>query len=91
MTFDKLTLAVPAHWICPIAYGDTTGLDDKEDTAFNKWIDDMYREFGPITLGEVSETTHFARYHDAAEYGVLACDCHDVTFVFNRIPCHDDM
>ena len=89
MTFDTLTLAVPAHWLCPIAYGDTTGLDDEEDTAFNRWITDMIREFGPITLGDVSPSPHFARYHDAADYGVLACDCLDVTFMFPETSCHD--
>jgi hypothetical protein len=81
MTFDTLTLAVPAHWLCPIAYGDTTGLDDAEDRAFNRWLADIVREFGPITVGDVSDEPHFARYHDAAEYGVLACDCLDVTFM----------
>ena len=81
MTFDTLTLAVPAHWIVPIAYGDVSGLDDTEHAAFDKWTDDMEREFGAFSMGDVSETPSFARYHDAAEYGVLACDCHDVTFV----------
>ena len=41
----------------------------------------MEREFGAFSMGDVSETPSFARYHDAAEYGVLACDCHDVTFI----------
>ena len=89
MTFDKLTLAVPSHWLCPIAYGDTTALDDAETTAFARWIDDMTREFGPIMLGNVSDDPYFARYHDAAEYGVLACDCVDVTFMFRPTECLD--
>ena len=81
MAFDTLELTIPSHWICPIAYGDTTGLDDAEERAFGRWLDDHIREFGPITLGDVAEESHFARYHDAAEYGVLACDCLDVTFM----------
>jgi len=84
MTFDTLTLAVPAHWLCPIAYGDTTGLDDAEDRAFNRWLADIVRDVGHGSmpaLGDVSDEPHFARYHDAAEYGVLACDCLDVTFM----------
>ena len=90
MTFDTLTLAVPAHWLCPIAYGDTTGLDDAEVTAFERWMDDMTREFGQITLGDISPCEHFARYHDAAEYGVLACDCVDVTFMFSPGALHHE-
>jgi hypothetical protein len=31
---------------------------------------------------DISEEAHFARYHDAAEYGVLACMCHDVVLMF---------
>ena len=87
MTFDTLTLAVPAHWLCPIAYGDTDNLDPRETRAFNRWLNDMTREFGPITLGDVSDEPHFARYHDAAEYGVLACRCLDVTFMFAPAEC----
>jgi hypothetical protein len=22
--FEKITLSLPAHWICPVLYGDTT-------------------------------------------------------------------
>jgi hypothetical protein len=29
-------------------------------------------------IGTIKDETYFARYHDAAEYGVLACDCYDV-------------
>jgi hypothetical protein len=29
-------------------------------------------------VGTIKDETYFARYHDAAEYGVLACDCYDV-------------
>ena len=85
MTFDTLTLAVPAHWLCPIAYGDTNDLDPRESRAFNRWLADIVRDVGHGTmpaLGDVSDEPHFARYHDAAEYGVLACDCLDVTFMF---------
>lgn len=81
-TFDTLTLALPAHWLVPLAYGDMTGLDDAEDAAFGRWATDMLHEFGPITLGDINPDPYFARYHDAAEYGVLACDCHDVTLCF---------
>jgi hypothetical protein len=87
MTFDTLELTIPSHWLCPIAYGDTTGLDDAEECAFDRWYVDHVREFGPITLGDVSDDPYFARYHDAAEYGVLACDCLDVTFMFAAAEC----
>jgi hypothetical protein len=57
------------------------GLDDKEDRAFNRWLADTIENIGhgqvPL-IGTIKDETYFARYHDAAEYGVLACDCYDV-------------
>ena len=80
-SFEKITLSLPAHWICPVLYGDTTGLDDREERAFNRWLDDTITNIGhgqlPL-IGTIKDETYFARYHDAAEYGVLACDCYDV-------------
>jgi hypothetical protein len=32
-------------------------------------------------IGRIKDQTYFARYHDAAEYGVLACDCYDIEFL----------
>ena len=79
--FESLTLSLPAHWICPVLYGDTTGLDDKEERAFDRWLADTIENIGhghvPL-IGTIKDETYFARYHDAAEYGVLACDCYDV-------------
>lgn len=79
--FTPLTLSLPAHWLAPILYGDTSGLDDAEDRAFGRWLLDHMREFGPSHIGTIKDDPYFARYHDAAEYGVLACDCYDVEFL----------
>lgn len=81
MTFETITLPLPAHWLCPILYGDTDGLDARETRAFERWLDDTIRDVGHGTMpmvGTINDTPYFARYHDAAEYGVLACDCYDV-------------
>lgn len=80
-SFEKITLSLPAHWIVPVLYGDLSPLDDGEAKAFSKWLDDIIRDVGhgqvPL-IGTIKDETYFARYHDAAEYGVLACDCYDV-------------
>lgn len=79
--FETITLSLPAHWLCPILYGDTTGLDDAEDRAFARWLKDIVTDIGhgkmPL-VGHIKDDPYFARYHDAAEYGVLACTCYDV-------------
>jgi hypothetical protein len=79
--FETITLSLPAHWLCPILYGDTDGLDARETRAFERWLADTIRDIGHGTLpliGTINDNPYFARYHDAAEYGVLACDCYDV-------------
>lgn len=79
--FETLTLSLPAHWIAPVLYGDLSPLDEVEAAAFSRWLDDTIEELGhgkvPM-IGTIHDEAYFARYHDAAEYGVLACDCYDV-------------
>lgn len=79
--FETITLSLPAHWIAPVLYGDTDNLDDGEAHAFERWLKDTIEDVGHgklPTVGTIHDQTYFARYHDAAEYGVLACDCYDV-------------
>jgi len=79
--FESLTLSLPAHWIVPVLYGDLSPLDKAEAVAFSKWLDDTIEDVGHGTMphiGRIEDAPYFARYHDAAEYGVLACDCYDV-------------
>lgn len=83
MTFEILTFTLPAHWLVPIAYGDTSGLDDAEARAYSRWLYDTTNDLGEPILGDVTEEASFVRYHDAAEYGVLACDCHEVQLCFH--------
>ena len=79
--FESITLSLPTHWMVPVLYGDTTCLDDAEEHAFGRWLADTVENVGhgqmPL-IGTIKDETYFARYHDAAEYGVLACDCYDV-------------
>lgn len=89
--FETITLSLPAHWLCPILYGDTTGLDRQDLRAFARWLDDIVTDIGHGTMpmvGTISDYPCFARYHDAAEYGVLACDCYDVDLLVQ--PARED-
>jgi hypothetical protein len=82
--FETLTLSLPAHWIAPVLYGDLSPLDEAEAVAFDRWLQDTIEDVGhgktPL-IGRIEDAPYFARYHDAAEYGVLACDCYDVELV----------
>lgn len=85
INFDTLTLAIPSHWLPALVNGDVTSFNDAEDAAFGRWLTDTMRELGEFHVGRIDPDPHFARYHDAAEYGVLACDCHDVTLCFKPV------
>ena len=82
--FESITLSLPAHWIAPVLFGDLSPLDEAEACAFERWLKDTVEDVGhgkmPM-IGWVNDQAYFARYHDAAEYGVLACDCYDVELV----------
>lgn len=82
--WDSLTLALPAHWLPAVVNDDTTGLEDHEAAAYSRWLYDTTIDLGYPIVTEVSEEQHFARYHDAADYGVRACMCHNVTFTYRE-------
>jgi len=84
---EPLTLALPAHWLPALVNNDTTGLDDAEAAAFSRWLYDTTIEFGFPAVSDVASDSYFARYHDAAEYGVLACMCHGVELYFHEQVC----
>ena len=87
--FNSITVSLPAHWLPALINSDPSGFDTDasgaaEYAALCRWEDDTINEFGPVAycLPSPDDEPYFARYHDAAEYGVLACMCCDVTLVF---------
>ena len=74
------TLMLPTHWACPLINGDETGLEDEDTQALEAFTADMVRTYGSCHCVDVSEDTEFMRWHDAAQYGVLACDVATFTF-----------
>ena len=90
---NELKVTGPAHWASYFINGDASSFNysntpsnpdagDKERAqadAFLKWAcgtDD------PKTHGEIvdcGEDTHFKWYHNACQFGVLACDCVEYT------------
>ena len=81
---ETLTLSLPSHWLPAILYGDTTSLAPCEARAFVRWLHDTLEELGhggDVLIGKINDNRYFARYHDAAEYGVLPCMCVDVELI----------
>lgn len=81
---EVITLSLPAHWLCAVLYGDTSYFSCEEQANFFRWLRDVREDIGhgkPITIGHIKDQEYFARYHDAAEYGVLPCMCVDVDLI----------
>jgi len=79
-----LELVLPVHWASSLVNSDDSGLSDADIKAIDKFINGMVDEYGQCYCIDVSEDSDFLKYHDAMEYGVLACDC--ATFTFDITP-----
>lgn len=74
------TLMLPAHWAVALINGDESHMDDEDCAALEAFTNDMVRTYGSCHCVDVSEDTQFMRWHDAAQYGTLACDVAEFTF-----------
>jgi len=75
---DFAVYTLPAHWAPALFNGDFTGLNEDDEEQLMSVIagENLGDPVGIVgdddTNGPQSE---FSTYHDAREYGVLACDC----------------
>lgn len=73
---------LPQSWASYLINGDATSFDLYEDgqeelDVIDKYIEDL--GFGdPVSCTDEPE---FMKYHDAQNYGILACDCIWYTFL----------
>jgi len=77
-----IQLDLPRHWACALINGDADGFDPNEERAFNRFTDWMIDKHGMCLCIDVEddECGDFRRYHDATEFGALACDVATFTF-----------
>jgi hypothetical protein len=71
-----ISLDLPAFWASALINSDESGLEDEEQEQLDNWVNDN----PTLYCIDVSEETFFSKYHDAAKYGVLPCDCSEFTF-----------
>jgi hypothetical protein len=77
---NLIELELPDFWASPLINGDESGLDDMECDILDKFTDYMLDKFGSCHCVDVSPELDFKRWHDASEFGVLACDVATFTF-----------
>lgn len=77
-----LELELPRDWACALVNGDESGLEDDDQSALDMFVDWMIAKYGQCWCVNVSDDDggDFRRYHDATEFGVLACDVATFTF-----------
>jgi hypothetical protein len=77
--------SLPAHWVHPLEYGPEgyEAMDAKEIKEFERFCDVVCAETGQVFASSYSDDDgDFRRYHDATQYGVLACNVVTVTFAY---------
>lgn len=72
---------LPDFWLSSLFNGDDSGLDESDIAALDAFTDEMVRDYGQCWAIDYRDDSGFMRWHDAARYGVLACEC--VTVVFD--------
>tara|TARA_R100001443_G_C3238105_1_gene150063 strand:- start:22 stop:321 length:300 start_codon:yes stop_codon:yes gene_type:complete len=87
-TIQTYKLKLPNFWCTALINYDYSGLEEEEIQELNKfidfWQDDLIISSANIESDENAYfESHFMKYHDATNLGVLACDCCEYTFEIN--------
>lgn len=78
MTLEIIESTAPSHWASAVINGDYSGMEDSDIAQCDGWLD--WVDCGaPVSCDDAG----FMRYHDAAQFGVLASDCQ--TYVFHKM------
>ena len=66
--------ALPTFWATPLFYDDDSEFNSEDQAHLDAFCKHMSSKYLSWHCVDMSEDTEFMRYHDAAPYGVLACD-----------------
>ena len=88
ITPETCKLQLPDFWASALINGDYSGLEDQDEKELNDfieyWKEDLIINSVNIESDEIAYfESHFMKYHDATNLGVLACDCCEYTFEIN--------
>lgn len=74
MKFTEYEYTIPAHMLCAIEYGDTSGLSDQDEKALDKFLESLPKGNRVLSFGTISE---FTTSNDVLGY--IGCDCVQAT------------
>ena len=81
---ETVTLELPNFWATALFYDDTSSFEYEDEKPFQEFCQWMIKNYGTSEPVDMVEGGHFMTYHDAKQFGVLACDVHKYTFIVNN-------
>ena len=81
---ETITLELPDFWATALFYDDTSGFEYKDEKAFHDFCHWAVINYGTSEPVEMDDEPHFSKFHDATQFGVLACNIHRYTFIVNN-------
>lgn len=76
-----LEYTLPTFWASALIYDDFSGFDEADQAAFDAFVADIVKEYGSCHCADIADDENFTRYHDAKNYGVMACEAATFTFL----------
>jgi hypothetical protein len=87
MAIQTETYTLPVFWAGALINGDESHMSDDDCKALDAFNYDMIKRWGQcwcIGVDGAEDDDDFRTYHDAHQYGVLACNV--ATFTFDTTP-----
>ena len=78
---ETVTLELPDFWATALFYDDTSGFEYEDEKAFHDFCHWAVENYGTSEPVDMEEDGNFMTYHDAKQFGVLACNVHRYTFI----------
>jgi len=79
-----VVLNLPDFWATALFYDDTTGFEFEDEKPFQEFCEWMLKNYGTSEPVDMNDEPSFMKYHDAAKFGVLACNVHEYTFIIDN-------
>ena len=86
MAIELISFELPEHWACPLLYGDESGLEADDESALGRFVRWMVKQYGACLCVDVEsdDSGDFRSYHDATDFGALACNVAVFTFDISK-------
>jgi hypothetical protein len=83
-SMTKIELILPDFWAAALFNDDTSGFEYDDEMAFHAFCDWAVKKYGTSEPVHMTDDSDFMTYHDAKQFGVLACNASTYTFLADR-------